>query len=50
MHDPRESVSIGDDGTLDTVVHYDGRFGERSADTIANIASRLRTTMSFWMQ
>jgi len=28
MHDPRESVSIGDDGTLDTVVQYDGRFGK----------------------
>jgi len=35
MSDPREkerlrmraSVSIGDDGTLDTVVDYDGRFG-----------------------
>jgi hypothetical protein len=24
---PRQSVSIGDDGTLDTVVDYDGRFG-----------------------
>ena len=27
MSNPRESVSIGDDGTLDTVVDYDGRFG-----------------------
>jgi hypothetical protein len=27
MSDPRESVSIGDDGTLDTVVDYDGKFG-----------------------
>jgi len=27
MSNSRESVSIGDDGTLDTVVDYDGRFG-----------------------
>jgi hypothetical protein len=27
LSNPRESVSIGDDGTLDTVVDYDGRFG-----------------------
>jgi len=27
MSNPKESVSIGDDGTLDTVVDYDGRFG-----------------------
>ena len=27
MSDLREYVSIGDDGTMDTVVDYDGRFG-----------------------
>ena len=27
MSNPRESISIGDDGTLDTVVNYNGKFG-----------------------
>ena len=27
MSDLRKSVSIGDDGTMDTVVDYEGRFG-----------------------